>query len=414
MHTNHLESVYDNNIDIKDLNEKMKGIPKTVWALGFVSMFMDISSEMIHSLLPVFLVSVLHANALSVGLIEGIAEATALLGRSVSGILSDWLGKRKILALAGYGLAALTKPLFAVSPNVGFVFTARFLDRIGKGIRGAPRDAMVADATPVELMGSAYGLRQSMDNIGAFLGPLLAAMLMVLTADNYRLVFWFAVIPGVVSVLILSVFVKETFISKPANSGQSVHYRKILQLGSAYWLVVAFGAVFTLARFSEAFLLLQAENVGVAPSAVPFILLILSAAYAVSAYPVGLLSDRIGRVGLITTGLIMLIMADAFLAAAHTGWQVSIGAALWGLHMGFTQGLLSAMVAETASPELRGTAFGFFSMACGVLMFLGCLLAGLLWDIYGAPATFISGAVFAALSLFGFILLRKYVGIQSR
>jgi len=389
----------------------MKNIPKTVWALGFVSMFMDISSEMIHSLLPVFLVSVLNTSAVYVGLIEGIAESTALLGRSVSGILSDWLGKRKILALVGYGLAALTKPLFAMASTVELVFTARFLDRIGKGIRGAPRDAMVADATPIELRGAAYGLRQSLDNVGAFVGPSLAAVLMVLTANHFRWVFWFSVIPAVISVVILAVFVKETTPSPKKRKHQPIHYRNILNLGTSYWMVVAFGAVFTLARFSEAFLLLQAQNVGMPPSAIPIILLILSAAYALSAYPVGHLSDRLGRKGLIIIGLILLVIADGILAAAQTGWHVSIGAAIWGLHMGFTQGLLSALVADTASPEYRGTAFGIFSMACGITMLIGCLIAGLLWDLFGAPATFISGAVFAILSLFMFMGLRNRVEI---
>jgi MFS family permease len=271
---------------------------------------------------------------------------------------------------------------------------------------------MVADATPVELMGSAYGLRQSLDNLGAFIGPSLATAFMVLSDDNFRRVFWLAVIPGVISVGILILFVKETTTSKPKDIRQTIHYRNIMGLGTPYWLTVSFGAVFTLARFSEAFLLLQAENVGVSPSVVPIILLILSAAYALSAYPVGLLSDRVGRTGLIIIGIILLISADSVLASAKSGWHVSIGAILWGLHMGFTQGLLSALVANAATPELRGTAFGVFSMACGIAMLVGCLLAGWLWDIFGAPATFIFGATFAVMSLIGFIILRKRVEIR--
>lgn len=387
----------------------MRRIPKTVWALGFVSMFMDISSEMIHGLLPVFIVSVLNSNALFVGLIEGIAEATALLGRAISGIASDWLGKRKILALSGYGLAALTKPLFAVAPGVGLVFTARFLDRVGKGIRGAPRDAMVADATPEDLRGAAYGLRQSLDNVGAFLGPSLAILLMMLTGNNFRRVFWIAVIPGLISVVILAIFVKETLTSSSKHSSQAIHYRNILNLSGSYWLVVVFGAVFTMARFSEAFLILRAQDVGISNTMVPAILLILSAVYALSAYPAGQLSDRFGRTGLIGTGIFLLILADLVLTFANTGWQVTIGAALWGLHMGFTQGLLSAMVADTAPSELRGTAFGLFSLAGGIAMLSGCLIAGVLWDRFGASATFIFGAGFASLSLLGFILLRNRV-----
>lgn len=385
---------------------KSTGIPRTIWALGFVSMFMDISSEMIHSLLPVFLMTVLSASATYVGLIEGVAEATALITRAFSGALSDWLGKRKALALAGYALGTLTKPLFALASGVGLVFAARCLDRLGKGVRGAPRDALVADATPPHLRGAAYGLRQSLDTVGAFLGPLLAIVLMVATAGRFRTVFWSAVAPGLLAVSILAFAVREPATPSAKSSRHPIRFRDIAHLGSAYWMVVAFGSVFTLARFSEAFLLLRAENVGMTAGMVPVILITMNLFYSLTAYPVGHLSDRLGRTGLIAVGLVILIASDLTLAISKTAWQVAAGAALWGLHMGLTQGLLSAMVADTARQDLRGTAFGMFSMASGIAMLVASLIAGFLWDLFGAPATFFTGAIFAAWALIGFLPLR--------
>lgn len=384
------------------------GIHRTVWALGFVSMFMDISSEMIHSLLPVFLVSVLSASVTSVGLIEGVAEATALITRLFSGALSDRLGKRKALTLAGYALGTLTKPLFALAPGVGLIFAARFLDRIGKGVRGAPRDALIADVTAPHLRGAAYGLRQSLDTAGAFLGPLLAMVLMIATAGEFRTVFWVAVVPGVFAVTILAFAVREpaTMSLRAKSSQRALHLRDIAYLGSAYWMVVAFGSVFTLARFSEAFLLLRAEDVGMTASTVPIIIIIMNFFYFLTAYPIGYLSDRLGRTGLMAVGLGILILSDLMLAAAKAGWQVSVGAAIWGLHMGLTQGLLAAMVADTSRQDLRGTAFGFFSLAIGIAILFSSLIAGWLWDRFGAPATFYAGAIFSGCALIGFLSFR--------
>jgi MFS family permease len=394
------------------ITRTFKSIPRHIWALGFVSMFMDISSEMIHSLLPIFLVTVLGSSAIYVGLIEGVAEATALITRAFSGALSDWLGKRKALALTGYLLGTLTKPLFAMATGVGLVFTARFLDRIGKGIRGAPRDAMVADIVPPDLRGAAYGLRQSLDTVGALLGPVLAIFLMVATAGDFRSVFWVAVVPGLLAVSILGFGVQEppALQSKPSRSPISV--RDIMGLSHAYWLVVAFGSVLTLARFSEAFLLLRAENVGVTAYMVPIMLALMNLVYALTAYPVGRLSDRIGRTGLLAAGLVVLIASDLILAIAETGWGVAIGSALWGLQMGLTQGLLAAMVADTAHPDLRGTAFGVFSMATGIAMLFASLLAGWLWDAFGPEAAFLAGACFAVVALVAYPVVRRKLNIQ--
>lgn len=386
----------------------LKGIPRTILALGLVSLFMDISSEMIHSLLPVFLVSVLGASALSVGLIEGVAEATALITKTFSGSLSDWIRKRKVLVLTGYTLGTITKPLFAIARGVNLVLAARFLDRIGKGIRGAPRDALIADVTPMEVRGAAYGLRQSLDTVGAFVGPLLAMILMFVTRGNFRTVFWIAVIPGLIAVAILTLAVHEPENAKIPSAKHTLRWKDILGLGSAYWLIVAFGGLFSLARFSEAFLLLRADSVGVSAKMIPLILVMMNVMYSLTAYPVGRISDRLGRTGLLAGGLCVLILSDLLLAFSGRGWQVLVAAALWGLHMGLTQGLLSALVADTARESLRGTAFGIFNMVGGIALLIANIIAGELWDLFGAGATFITGALFALCALIGYLfLLRK-------
>lgn len=368
---------------------------------------MDISSEIIHSLLPVFLVTVLGAGTELVGLIEGIGEASAMMTRVFSGALSDWFGRRKVLAVVGYGLGALSKPLFAVASGVGLVFTARILDRVGKGIRGAPRDALVADVTPPHLRGAAFGLRQSLDTVGAFLGPLLAILLMALFAGNYRAVFWVAFLPGLAAVAILVIGVNEPATPRPANRKLPFNRQELADLGKNYWLIVAIGAVFTLARFSEAFLLLRAENVGMALGRIPAVLVVMNIVYSLSAYPAGRLSDRVGRTGLMSLGLGVLIGSDLLLAIAGNVQMVLAGAALWGLHMGLTQGLLSALIADAAGPQRRGTAFGVFGMVSGVALLLASLVAGWLWENFGASATFLSGAVFTTIALTGFLAMGK-------
>jgi MFS family permease len=272
------------------------GLPRGIWALGLVSMFMDISSEMIHSLLPVFLVTILGASAVTVGLIEGIGEATASISKLFSGWLSDRLGKRKALTVIGYGLGALSKPLFALAPTPSWVLVARFSDRIGKGIRGAPRDALVGDLAPAGLRGAAYGLRQSLDTVGAFAGPLLAMALMALFADDFRLVFWLAVVPGLIAVAILVLGVREPAQARPlAEARVPIRWSELGRLGRLFWGVVAVGAVLTLARFSEAFLILRAEDTGLSLALIPLVLVVMNVVYAASAYPMGALSDRYDR-----------------------------------------------------------------------------------------------------------------------
>jgi len=382
-------------------------IPAAVWALGLVSMFMDISSEMIHSLLPMFLATTLGVSAAAIGLIEGLAEATALIVKVFSGVLSDWLGKRKGLALLGYALGAFTKPFFALANGAGLVVAARLVDRVGKGIRGAPRDALVADLSPPEVRGAAFGLRQSLDTVGAFVGPLLATAFMLLWADDFRAVFWVAVVPGVMAVLVLTLGVREPEHHSGERRTNPIRRDTLRALGADYWWVVALGSVFTLARFSEAFLVLRAQALGVSMALVPLVMVAMNVVYAASAYPFGWLADRMSHTRLLGGGLVVLIASDVLLARAAGLPGLLTGVALWGIHMGMTQGLLAAMVADTAPAPLRGTAYGVFNLASGLAMLLASVVAGGLWDAFGPGATFWAGAGFAVLSL---VLLLRHPG----
>jgi MFS family permease len=386
----------------------IRAIPLGVWALGFVSMLMDISSEMIHALLPVYLVTVLGTSALTVGIIEGVAEATASITKLFSGAISDWLGKRKLLAAIGYGLAALTKPIFPLATGVAWLIAARFIDRIGKGIRGAPRDALIADLSPAELRGASFGLRQSLDTVGAFIGPLLAIVFMGLYAGDIRTVFWLAVIPAFLAMFLIIYGVSEP--DRPVVTGEMrfpLHVSELKRLGSPYWTVVAIAVVFTLARFSEAFLILRAQSEGLALALVPAVLVLMNVFYALSPYPAGVLSDNGSRTNVLTIGLLLLVAADLVLALAPGLVGVAIGVVLWGLHMGFSQGLLSALITDTAPPELRGTAFGMLNLMMGVALLAASIIAGALWDAVGPQATFLGGAAFAAVACIGLVLSRN-------
>jgi MFS family permease len=384
---------------------KIPIIPRTVWVLGFVSLFMDMSSELVHCLLPVFLVSTLGTSVLMVGIIEGASEATALIAKVFSGALSDYFQRRKVLILLGYGMAALTKPLFPLATSAEAVFIARFLDRIGKGIRGAPRDALVADVAPPEIRGACFGLRQSMDTIGAVLGPLLAMLLMVCLANNIKLVLWFAVLPAFLTIVLIAVGIQEPETpSAIRRFRQPIRRDALRQFSGEYWNVVAIGGVFTLARFSEAFLVLRAQQVGFAIAWVPLVMVVMSLTYTFSAYPAGILSDRMNRRSLLATGLLSLVLADLVLAWAASPLVALLGVALWGLHLGCTQGILAAMIADVTPPELKGTAFGLFNLASGLLMLLSSVIAGGLWVRYGAAATFQAGAVFSLAALLMLVL----------
>jgi MFS family permease len=361
---------------------------------------MDVSSEMVHSLLPVFFVSIIGMSYTAVGVVEGLAQAIALVTKVFSGVLSDQLGKRKPLALAGYGLAALTKPVFALASTAGWVVTARFVDRIGKGIRGAPRDALIADITPENARGASYGLRQSLDSAGAFIGPLLALGLMILLAGDIRGVFWFAVAPAACAVLILWFGVhepkqhRESGVDKPALTLSSIK-----QLRKPYWITVGIGAIMMLAGFSEAFLVLRAQQLGLQLSLIPLVFIVMNIVYTLSAYPAGVLSDRLGRPGLIVAGFVALIAADILLGVASGVWLAMAGIVLWGLYMGLTQGVLMAMVADTAPAAMRGTAFGVFNLVSGLALLSASAIAGLLWDTLGPRAPFFASAGLAAFAL---------------
>ena len=374
-------------------------LPAGIWVLGFVSLLMDISSEMIHALLPLFMVGTLGMSVALVGLLEGLAEATALILKVFSGVISDWFGKRKPLAVLGYGLGAATKPLFALATGPGMIFTARLLDRVGKGIRGAPRDALVADIAPPEQRGAAFGLRQSLDTVGAFLGPLLAVGLMLLWANDFRAVFAVAIIPAALCVALLVLGVQEP--ERPAGAPRvnPISRTNLKRLPRAYWWVVGVGAVFTLARFSEAFLVLRAEQVGIALALVPLVMVAMNAVFSVTAYPFGKLSDRVSHRRLLLAGLAVLVLADVVLAVSTHWVGLLLGVALWGVHMGMTQGLLAAMVADTAPADLRGTAYGFFNLMSGLAMLAASVVAGLLWQYWGPAWTFGAGAMFSAVAM---------------
>ncbi len=381
------------------MRKTLQQLPKSIWVLGFVSMLTDISSEMIHSLLPLFLVGTLGASTLTVGVIEGLAEGLAMVVKVFSGSLSDYLGRRKWLAVFGYAMSALTKPLFALAPSIGFVVTARLADRIGKGIRGAPRDALIADITPAESRGAAFGLRQALDTVGAFMGPMIAVALMLLWANDFRKIFWIAVIPAILAVALLAFGVVEPDQQQKTKSGNPFSKLNLLRLEFNYWWVVVVGAVFTLARFSEAFLILRAQQVGVPIALVPLVMVAMNLVYAACAYPFGHLSDKVNRVHLLAAGLLVLIMADLVLANSTHWSALLLGVALWGVHMGMTQGLLAAMVAATAPADLRGTAFGLFYLMSGIALLIASTVAGMLWDSYGAAFTFYAGAGFCVLTL---------------
>ena len=376
-------------------------IPKGVWVLGGVSLLMDVSSEMIHSLLPLFMATTLGASVIIIGLIEGLAEATALILKVFSGAISDYVGKRKGLALLGYGLGALSKPLFAIAPTAVVVFSARMIDRVGKGIRGAPRDALVADVTPPEIRGAAYGLRQALDTVGAFLGPLLAVLLMFIWANDFHAIFWVAVIPAVLSILLLGFGLQEPKSAIAHKRSNPLKRENLKKLSAAYWWVVAIGSIFTLARFSEAFLVLRAQQMEIPLYTIPLVMVAMNLVYSLTAYPFGKLSDSMSHSKLLQWGLLVLILADIVLALSGHWSTLLIGVALWGIHMGMTQGLLAAMVAHTAPPELRGTAFGMFNLMSGLALLLASTGAGVLWETFGAASTFYAGAIICVVTLIG-------------
>ncbi len=387
-------------------------MPISIWILGFVSMLMDISSELIHSLLPLFLTTTLGASSFIIGIIEGFGESTAMIIKIFSGVLSDYMRRRKTLVVIGYALSALSKPLFALATTSGVVFMARVVDRAGKGIRGAPRDALVADIAPVWLRGSAFGLRQSLDTVGAVLGPLLAIGLMLFFANHFRWIFWVAVIPAVLSVVFLIFGIHEPHVHDQNEKRVNPLNRKnISRLNKAYWWLVIIGAIFTLARFSEAFLVLRALNVGVPMAKAPFVMVLMNITYAISAYPFGKLADHMSHSKLLMIGILVLVVADMLLAVNHHWMTLILGVSLWGIHMGMTQGLFSVMVADVSPIDLRGTAYGLFNLASGFMMLVASMLAGYLWEHNSPSVTFYMGAVFCLIAMIGLVF--RHIHLSS-
>ena len=387
-------------------------LPRTVWALGLVSMFMDVSSEMIHSLLPVFMVTSLGVSVVLVGFLDGLAEATALVVKIFSGAISDYFGKRKWLAAIGYGMSAVTKPLFALATSFGAVFFARMADRVGKGVRGAPRDALIADVTPAELRGAAYGLRQGLDTIGAFVGPLLAFALMSASNDNFKLVFWIAVIPAVLAVSTMSIGVKEPKRAEPIERrANPITRANLVRLGKPFWWTVFIGGLIMFARVGDAFLVLRATEAKVPIAAIPLVLVAMNALYSATAYPFGKLADRLSVTRLLALGIALLVVADGLLAVDSVPTNSLIGLALglafWGLHLAATQGLLAAMVAKVAPADLRGTAFGMFNLVSGVALMVSGVATGLVWQNFGFQYAFLASAVVALAAL-------AVVGVKRR
>ena len=387
-------------------------VPHTVWALGAVSLLMDLSSELVHSLLPIFMTTVLGASMVAVGLVEGVAEATASIVKAFSGALSDRMRRRKPLVVFGYALAALSKPLFPLAGSVALVLGARFLDRLGKGIRGAPRDALITNVTPPGLRGAAFGLRQALDTVGALLGPLAAIALMVWLASDLRTALWAAVVPAVLAVVVLLVFVREPEAPAPRAGGagaaaRAVSWRSYKDLKKNYWAIVALGAILTLARFSEAFLILRAQDLGMKLALVPLVLVLMNLVYTAIAYPAGIAADRGHRKALLVWGLLALVAANVVLAATAHFTGLFIGVVLWGAHMGLTQGLLATLVADAAPAHLRGTAFGIFHLVCGVALLAASVLAGWLWGAYTPAHTFYAGAAFTGVALAGLLVATR-------
>ena len=385
-------------------------LPAAIWALGFTSLFMDVSSEMIHALLPLYITGTLGAGVFAVGLIEGIAEATALIVKLFSGVISDITGKRKTLALLGYGLAAFTKPLFPLASSLSVIIAARFIDRIGKGIRGAPRDALVADLAPVDRRGEAFGLRQSLDSIGAFLGPLIAMGLMLIASNDFTLVFWIACIPAFLSVAVLFVFVPETNTAKSTTKGIPLSHAALSIMPKAFWMALGISTMLSFARVSDAFLILRASDLGLPLAFAPFVLIAMNIVYSVLAWPAGALADRLSRRMVLAIGIVALTGAALSLSLASSLWGVALGITLWGVHLALTQGLLATFIADAAPTDLRGTAFGLFNLASGVAMLLGNALTGWLWDAKGADSAFLLSGLAASMILLAIPLLKPTRG----
>jgi Major Facilitator Superfamily. len=387
-------------------------LPLTIWGLGLGSLLMDTSSELVHSLSPVLLVNVLGASVVAVGMIEGVAEGIAAFTKVFAGAASDYFRRRKTLIVLGYALAALAKPLFPLATSASWVFAARFIDRMSKGIRDAPRDALVADITAQTERGAAYGLRQALDSLGSVVGPILAVLLMLALSGKIRTAMWIAVIPGILAVIVVALLVREPH-QKQAAVREPPDWGKARELPPRFWLIVTVGAIFTAARFSDSFLILRARDIGLSASYAPMIIVVLSCICAAGAYPAGVASDRISPRNLLLIGLGFLIAADVVLGVGHSIVPIFAGGALWGVHLALTQGVFAKIISDFVPVDLRGTGFGIFDLARGVAFVIANVVAGWWWRMSGAPAAFFSAAAFATIGGIGLAVATRPHGIRS-
>lgn len=389
-------------------------IPLNVWVLGFVSLFTDMGSGVVYSLLPLFLVSTLGTNVLTVGAIEGIAEITAAIAKIFSGGLSDYWQQRKGLAIAGYGLSALSRPWLALASGPVAVLVVYFCDRLGKGIRVAPRDALIADSTPTDQRGAAYGLRQSLDTIGAFLGPLAAFALMAATAQDFRLVFGLTLIPGVLAIGLLIAGIQEPEVTyAPKPSPNPFDGAALGRLGADYWMLLGVAVIASLGNSSNAFLLLRAGETGIGATWIPLTLVVMNITYGLSAYPAGILSDRVNRVGVLLSGLVLFSGVYGGFAIAQSPWQIWGLFALYGLYLGLNKGILPAMIADAVPVDLRGTAFGFFNLVVGLALLGASVLAGGLWQTQGSAIALVVGSGLSAIAALALLLKAPIVALSA-
>jgi MFS family permease len=383
--------------DKSPLVESGRGWPlsRNVWVAGWVSFFMDVSSEMVYPLVPLFLSSTLGVSKSVVGLIEGIAEATASLLKLFSGVIADRFGKNKLLMGFGYGISTASRPILALASGWGMVFLARFTDRAGKGIRTAPRDAIIAASTPPGQLGLAFGFHRALDTAGAVVGPAVALAILAVWAADFRLVFWLSVVPGVLAVALIVWFIEADGRVRPAQAALAWSLRGF---DDRFWEFLLVIGLFSLGNSSNAFLILKAEQVGTSPAWISGIYVGYNALYALMSVPGGLLADRVGMRRMIIVGLGLFAAVYAGIALASTPQQIAALFLCYGIYMGLTEGVQRAYLATLAPKERTATAFGLYHMVVGIAILPASLFAGVLWDTVGPAAPFLFGAGMAALA----------------
>ncbi|MFZ5862617.1 MAG: MFS transporter [Nitrospirota bacterium] len=395
---------------MSESRRSMFSLPRTVVMLGVVSLLTDASSEMIYPLLPLFLATTLGAGAAFIGLIEGVAESTASLLKFASGWWSDRLGKRKALVVAGYTVSACARPLVALAGAGWHVLAIRFTDRVGKGLRSAPRDALLAASTPPGSWGNAFGFHRAMDHTGAIIGPLIAMALLAWGLTDLRVLFALAAIPGLLAVAVLVFAVRDdTTVARSVPAAQPIRL-SLAPFSPRFKTVLAVITLFTLGNSSDAFLLLKAHAVGINAAWIPLLWILLHITKAASSTPAGALSDRIGRPRLILAGWMTYAAVYAGFGVADSAWQVWVLFAVYGLFFGLTEGVEKAYVADLAPAEHRGTAYGLYHAAVGMAALPASLLMGLVWEHVSPVAAFGLGAGLALLASALFLVVLRAQG----